>query len=309
MKKRIRTFVPLLGAFTQAAWLAAAACPAWFGHIRYATPIVHPDDHRDLAHQALRHLTKNREVAAASPIATHAADIAVACGLLDIDESDAGKRPGKLEWEYSHMYDPVAGRGRDDKRTINALDEYADWWRRAVMHAGIGNWTKAFKFLGYSCHLLQDMAVPSHTHCVSHGLRARMADNLELVSTSRRFRLREPAGPPYRGDKDMHLALFIAMGMESRGLEPDAEPPDRERSEIAPVIEKYYGRPRWVAGAWQGSYRGEPYYPYHRFLPSSPRIELVDLVTLRNVLMCRAAERTAQLIRHFGDATGMGEAQ
>lgn len=41
-----------------------------------------------------------------------------------------------------------------------------------------------------------------------------------------------------------------------------------------------------------------------RFLPSSPRIKLGDMVTLRNFLMCRAAERTAQMVHHFALVTG-----
>ena len=175
-----------------------------------------------------------------------------------------------MQWEHSHMYDPVARRGTDDKAEVNAFEEYKDWWQRALVHHGIGNDVKTYRFLGYCCHLLQDMAVPSHTHCVSHGLRPRIADNLELVSSSRRFYLREPAGPPYRGDDRMHLELFTAMGLESRGLDSDG---DGDRNELFGILEKYYGRPRWTSGGWRGSYRGESYYPYHRFLPSSPRIE------------------------------------
>jgi hypothetical protein len=101
----------------------------------------------------------------------------------------------------------------------------------------------------------------------------------------------------------MHLELFLAMGRESRGLGPEG---DEDDGEFADILEKYYGRPRWTSGGWRGSYRGESYYPYHRFLPSSPRIDLADLVTMRNFLMSRAAERTAQLIWHFADMTGMG---
>jgi hypothetical protein len=294
----------LFRAVASAARLVLLVSPGWFGHIRYATPIVHTDDHRDLAHQAVRHLIKGKAVARDSQLAMHARDIEEGCGMLDLVESDTGKKPGKLEWEYSHMYDPIAGRGIDDRRTVNALDEFTDWWERALVHVKIGNSGKAYTFLGYCCHLLQDMAVPSHTHCVSHGLRTRIADNLELVSSSRRFHLREPAGPPYRGDDDMHVALFVAMALESRGrdtLDPG------EPNEIAEVLKKYYGGPRWTSDGWKGSYRGDPYYPYHRFLPSSPRIELADLVTLRNQLMCSAAERTSQLVMHFADVTGAGD--
>jgi len=304
MKKRYARFFALCGAVFDASRLALLMSPGWFGHIRYATPIVHTDDHKDLARQAVRHVVKGKAVSSNSELAKHARDIETGCGMLDLVESDMGKKPGKLEWEYSHMYDPIGGRGIDDKRTVNALDEFADWWERAMVHLRIDNPVKAYTFLGYCCHLLQDMAVPSHTHCVSHGLRTRIADNLELVSSSRRFHLREPAGPPYDGDADMHRALFIAMALESRGrdtLDPD------EPNEIAPILKKYYGGPRWTSDGWKGAYRGDPYYPYHRFLPSSPRIELADLVTLRNRLMCSAAERTAQLIGYFADVTGAGE--
>jgi hypothetical protein len=304
MRTRIAGHLASLKACVGALGLGLLVGPAWFGHIRYATPLVHTDDHKDLARQAVRHLVKGKEISKDSDVALHGEDIATGCGMLDLDESDHGKAPGRLEWEYSHMYDPVARRGTDDKNGINALEEFKDWWQRALMHDGIDNAPKAYRFLGYCCHLLQDMAVPSHTHCVSHGLRTRIADNLELVSSSRRFRLREPAGSPYRGDEDMHVAIFIALGRESRGLDP--EDPG-EVSELYEILAKYYGRPRWTSGMWKGSYRGETYYPYHRFLPSSPKIELADLVTLRNYLMCRAAERSAQLIRHFGDVTGAGD--
>ena len=42
----------------------------------------------------------------------------------------------------------------------------------------------------------------------------------------------------------------------------------------------------------------------HRFLLSSPRIRLGYMVALRNFLMCRAAERTAQLVHNFALVTG-----
>ncbi|MHB8894677.1 MAG: phospholipase C/P1 nuclease family protein [Candidatus Geothermincolia bacterium] len=305
MSYRIHRCVALASVCSHVLRLSTAVGLAWFGHIRYATPIVHSDDHKDMAHQAIRHLVKEKRVDKDSALAVRADEVAVACGMLDMDEVEWGKTPGKLEWEHSHMYDPVARRGIDDKRDINGLEEFKDWWRRAIVHADIGNYSKAFRFLGYCCHLLQDMAVPSHTHCVSHGFRPGIADNLELVSSSRRFYLREPAGPPYPWQEDLHIELYLAMGRESRGLDPEGpEGP----GELAGILEKYYGRPRWTSGGWRGSYRGEPYYPYHRFLPSSPKIELADLVTMRNFLMSRASERTAQLVEHFARATGAGDA-
>ena len=301
MRKRLCLHLCVLGALLRALVLAAAFATRWFGHIRYATPIVHTDDHRDLARQAVSHLIKSKTVDRDSHLARRRAEVETACGMLDLVESDTGRTPGKLQWEYSHMYDPVQERGIDDRRYVNAREEFVDWWERALTHARIGNTPKAVTFLGYCCHLLQDMAVPSHTHCINHGLRTRMADNLELVSTSRKFRLREPAGPPYDGE-DQHLEIFTALGEESRGIEPGLDEPN----EIAPVLARYYTTPEWTPGGWAGSYLGDPYYPLHRLLPSSPRIELADAVTLRNYLMCAAAERTAQLLRHFCELTGAG---
>lgn len=284
--------------------MAAVPLLGWFGHIRFATGVVHTDDHRDLARQAVAHLIHEGDLARDSELASRRRVIEQSCGLLDQMESETGgKVPGKLEWDYSHFYDPLARRGIDDRRYVNAFEEYRDFWERALVHFRIGGTEKACRFLGYCCHLLQDMAVPSHTHCIPHGLRSRTADNLELVSRSRRFRLRLPAGPPYQGEGDMHLKLFEAMGMESRGREPFAP---GEENEIAAVLKEYYVGPRWIRGSWQGRYIGEGYYPYHRLLPSSPRIKLSDLVTLRNYLMARAAERTVQLVRHFAEITGAG---
>jgi len=299
MMKRLKLHVPAFINVAPPLALLLAATPGWFGHIKYATPIVHPDDHKDLARQAVEYLVKSKAVASESLLVRRKADIESGCGMLDIVEGDAGRDPGTLQWEYSHVFDPVAGRGINDSRYVNARDEFVDWWERALMHDRIGNPAKAYTFLGYCCHLLQDMAVPSHTFCISHGLRTRMADNLELVSRSRRFHLREPAGPPYRGEEEMHLSIFMALAIESRGLDEDGGP-----NELAEVLARYYQPPLWTQGGWIGSYLGEPYYPYHRFLPSSPRLDLVDAVTLRNSLMCSAAERTAQLVRHFSDVTG-----
>ncbi len=93
------------------------------------------------------------------------------------------------------------------------------------------------------------------------------------------------------------------MGTESRGRE--AFDPDEE-NEIAGVLEKYYVTPEWTDKGWYGGYVGESYYPYHRLLPSTPHITYVDLVTIRNFLMERAASRTAQLIVHFASITGAG---
>jgi hypothetical protein len=285
--------------------LAAMTLP-WFGHLRYgATPFVHSDDHRDLARQAVSHLVRRKVASRSSDLAEHRRVVERSCGLLDIMETElGGKVYGKLQWDYSHMYDPLAGRGIADKTIVNALEEYRDYWERALLHYRIDNHHKAFAFLGYCCHLLQDMAVPSHTFCIAHGLKTRTADNLELVSTSRRFYLRGPAGGPYPGEEDAHVGLFVAMGLDSRGREPfDSE----DGNDIAGILQRYYEAPKWRKDGWQGRYIGDFYYPYHRLLPSSPRIRLDDLVTLRNCLMSRAAERTAQLVWHFCELTGAGE--
>lgn len=285
--------------------LAPVTLPAWFGHIRYGTPIVHSDDHRDLAKQAVDFLLREGVVARQSRLARNRHEIERSCGFLDVMESEVGgKVPGRLKWDYSHVYDPLARRGIDDNKFISAYDEFSDFWERSLIHMRIDSERKSYQFLGFCCHLLQDMAVPSHTYCIPHGLRTRTADNLELVSRSRRFYLRVPTGEPYAGEKDMHLKLFIAMGIESRGREAyDLD----EENEMAPLLRKYYMEPKWTKAGWQGRYVGEPYYPCHRLLPSTPRIELVDLVTLRNYLMPRAAERTAQLIEHFAELTGTGD--
>lgn len=286
--------------------LTVLMLPAWFGYIRYGTPLVHPDDHRDLARQAFDFLFREGDLAHGSDLARNRKLVEASCGLLDVVEAESVAKGQALpKWDYSHMYDPLAGRGIADGKSPNALDEFSDFWERARVHLSIGSSEKAYVFLGYCCHLLQDMAVPSHTHCIAHGFRTRMADNLELLSRSRRFYLRVPAGPPYPGDEDMHVALFQAMGVESRGREPDDT---EEKNEIAAVLEKYYTAPGLKRRKWRGAYIGEPYYPYHRLLPSSPRIKFVDVVTLRNYLMERAAARTAQLIAYFAETTGAGEA-
>jgi len=277
--------------------LTVLMLPGWFGYIRYGTPLVHPDDHRDLARQAFDFVLREKAVAEDSELARSRALVEASCGLLDAVEAEAVSKGRSLpKWDYSHMYDPLAGRGIYDARTPNALVEFLDSWDRARVHLRVGSSEKAHVFLGYCCHLLQDMAVPSHTHCIAHGFRTRMADNLELLSRSRRFYLRVPAGPPYPGEDGAHVALFEAMGRDSRGREPDE--PDTE-NEIAGVLERYYEPPRWRKRRWKGAYVGEPYYPYHRFLPSSPRIPFADVVTLRNYLMEKAAARTAQLLEHW----------
>lgn len=302
---KLRSLAKTVVAISRLGRLMAAMTLPWFGHLRYgATPFVHSDDHRDLARQAVSHLVRRKVASRSSDLAEHRRVVERSCGLLDIMETElGGKVYGKLQWDYSHMYDPLAGRGIDDKAIVNALEEYRDYWERALLHYRIANHRKAFAFLGYCCHLLQDLAVPSHTHCIAHGLKTRTADNLELVSTSRRFYLRDPAGGPYPGEEDAHIGLFIAMGLDSRGREPF----DRDDSnDIAEVIEKYYEPPKSGREGWQGRYIGDFYYPYHRLLPSSPRIALDDLVTLRNYLMSRAAERTAQLVWHFCELTGAG---
>lgn len=286
------------------AWLVLLPLPVWFGHLRHGGRVIHRDDHRYLARQAVNFLLREGSIGADSEITEYRETIETSCGLLDLMETEVGgKVPGKLKWDYSHLYDPLAGRGANDDRFVNAFEEFRDFWDRSLIHHRIGSSLKAYRFLGFSCHLLQDMAVPSHTYCVPHGLRTRTADNLELLSRSRRFYLREPIGAPYPGDADAHFDLFLAMGMESRGRE--AFDPEEE-NEIADVLEKYYAPPQWIDDGWCGSYRGEFYHPYHRLLPSTPRIRYADLVTLRNFLMERAAARTAQLIRHFADITGAG---
>ena len=277
---------------------------AWFGYMRRGGWVVHHDDHRWMAKQAVRYLLREGKISDSSGLAASRETVERSCGLLDVMETEIGGRvPGKLKWECSHMYDPIAGRGAGDGHLVNALEEFSDFWNRSLIHFRIGSRAKAYRFLGYCCHLLQDMAVPSHTFCVPHGLRTRTADNLELLSRSRRFYLREPVGPPYPGDEDAHIDLLVAMGTESRGRE--AFDPDEE-NEIAGVLEKYYVTPEWTDKGWYGGYVGESYYPYHRLLPSTPHITYVDLVTIRNFLMERAASRTAQLIVHFASITGAG---
>lgn len=275
MKLSRQTILRTFGNNAKFCYVSILLSVGWFGHIRYATPIVHTDDHKHLAGQAIDWLLKTHRLAKASDLAKHRHKIETGCGMLDLDENEHQRTPGRLEWQYSHMYDPFTGRGGEIDHTINALDEFVDWWERSLTHECIGNSSKAYRFLGYCCHLLQDMAVPSHTFCCEHGLRTRTADNLELLSRSKHFYLREPAGPPYPGDPEMHIGIFNAMAFESRGREPfDEEDPN----EIAGILEKYYTRPEWTSDSWKGSYIGEFYYPYHRLMPSSPRIELPDFI-------------------------------
>lgn len=285
--------------------LSVVMMPGWFGYIRYGTPIVHPDDHRDLARQAFDFLIREGLLSRESELARNRKLVEASCGLLDaVEMEDVSKGKALPGWDYSHMYDPLEDRGVATGKHTHALDEFRDFWDRARVHLSIGSSEKAYVFLGYCCHLLQDMAVPSHTYCIAHGLKTRMADNLELISRSRRFYLRLPDDPPHEGDEEMHVALFKAMGVESRGREPDDTD---EENEIAGVLERYYRAPALKRRRWKGAYIGEPYYPYHRLLPSSPRIKLLDLVTLRNFLMERAASRTAQLLAHF-EEVGSGHA-
>ena len=287
-----------------ALWLSAASTFGWFGNMRYWTPIVHKDDHRHLARQALCWLIKSGRISRASLLLRHRDVIERSCGLLDIVEKQFGEEaPGELEWDYSHLYDPVARRGIDDRRFVNALQEFESHWRRALADAGRESHAEAARFLGYCCHLLQDMAVPAHVHCVTHGLSNRTADNLELTASAKRFYLREPIGPPYPGDTDAHVELFIAMGLEARGREATDI---GEENEIAEILRRYYSEPGQAGDGWHGTYHGKFYHPYHRLLPSSPKIKLGDRITLRNFLMTRAAERTAQLIEHFALVTGTG---
>jgi len=297
MKKRHFAGLPaLLHAAGAALTMTVYALPAWFGHMRYTGRLVHPDDHRSLARQAMDHLLKEEVVAGDSDMAENRETLETACGMLDIVETESGRVPGRFEWDYSHFYDPLADHGLDDRRFVNALDEFRDFWERSRVHLRIGSTEKAYRFLGYCCHLLQDMAVPAHTYCVVHGFRSRTADNLELVSRSKRFYLRAPPGPPYPGDDGAHVEMFISTALESRGREPF----DRDaRNEISDVLDLYYVEPHLERGAWIGAYVGEPYYPRHRWFPSSPRIRLDDMVELRNYLMRVAAERTAQLLEHY----------
>lgn len=285
--------------------LGVACMPAWFGEIRGIFHCVHSNDHRDLARQAVDFLLREELVSRDSELVESRDTVEVSCGEFDLVEIESlGKLPGRLRWEYSHFYDPIARRGLNDKKYLNALVEFRDLWERALIHHRVGSIEKAFRFLGYCCHLLQDMAVPSHTYCVVHGVRNRTADNFELLSRSRRYYLRVPAGPPYRGEEDAELALFEAMACESRGREAfDVD----EDNEIAEVLSRYYEPPGWDRAGWVGRYIGNGYYPYHRLLPSSPRIRWADLVALRNLLMERSASRTGQLILHFSDLTGAGE--
>jgi len=299
-KKRPHYFAaigPVFGLF-------AVSMPGWFGYIRYWTPLILKDDHGDLARQALRWLLRCGEISELSPLAVHRLEIEKACGWLDMVERDEeGRAPGKLEWGYSHFFDPVARQGIDDERFVNALQEYEEYWARALEHARMRNHVAAAKFLGYCCHLLQDMAVPAHTHCVMHGLSNRTADNLELVAHAKRFYLRYPEDSI--GEDEAHVELFIGMGLESRGV--DASDPGSE-NEIAGILREYYTEPELTDNGWQGTYRGKFYHPYHRIFPSSPKIKLGDMVTLRNYLMTQAAGRTALLVRHFGIITGTGVA-
>ena len=289
-------------ALAPSAFLAAST--GWFGHLGRWFPWVHHNDHRDLTSQAFDYLLGEGAVAAGSDLARNREAVEEACGMLDIMEGQTGgKVPGKLQWEYSHFYDPLRARGMDDRCYVNALDEYVDLWDRCLVHMNIDNLSKSYRFLGFCCHLLQDMAVPAHTFCIAHGLKTRTADNLELRSRARRFHLREPAGPPYPGDRATHVGLFLACGRESRGLEAYDDVPN----DIAGILSRYYLEPKWGRDGWRGRYLGEPYYPYHRLLPSTPRIRLADLLALRNYLMGIASERTAQLLLHFARLTGAGD--
>lgn len=282
-----------------AARVLLASRPSWFGYIRYVTPLIHTDDHRSLTRQAIDALAREGMVESDSPLAARRRLVEASSGMLDLAEMAAHDRPtaGRPRRESSHMYDPVARIGIDDARYVNALEDFTDYWERARVYAKAGPEERAMVMLGYCSHLLQDMAVPAHTHCAPHGLENRTADNLELQSRARSFRVRMGEAAP-RGEKAAHLAIFGEMALESRGLEGSGV-----ENEIAGVLRKYYEPPRREGGLWKGSYIGDPYRPVRRPIPSSPRISLVDLITLRNHLMAAAVERTAELIRHFLEVT------
>lgn len=305
MKKALRRAHAVISLSRAVFAVGMISTPGWFGHIRGAFRFIHTDDHGDLARQAVDFLLREELVSVDSGLVEMRDTVESSCGMLDLIEGESlGRVPGRLRWEYSHFYDPIARRGLNDGKYLNAFVEFRDFWEQARIHHRAGSFMKAHTFLGYSCHLLQDMAVPSHTHCVVHGLRSRTSDNLELLSRKRRYYLRIPAGPPYRGDEDAHLALFCAMAYESRGREAFDHD---EENEIADILARYYESPCECRAGWVGRYVGDGYYPYHRLLPSSARIRWVDLVSLRNFLMERAASRTAQLLLHFSDVTGAGD--
>jgi len=299
----MKRFCALLRAFSLALSCLIfflASSREWFGHIRFGTPLVHTDDHRALTRASIDYLIRSGRISRSSKVASFRSTIERYSGLLDIMESEVGgKVPGKLKWDFSHMYDPITKRGMNDKRFMNAMDEFCDFWGRSLVHLRIGNFEKAFLFLGFSCHLLEDMTVPAHTFCIPHGIRVRIADNFELLSRPKKFYVRDH-GDPGIGKKGTHIKLFISAGLESRGR--DSLNPQDE-NEISIVLKRYYSPPKWSKGGWSGKYIGEPYYPYHRLLPSSPRIKLSDFITLRNYLEPIAIACTAQLIEHFAMIT------
>lgn len=284
--------------FTPVFWLAAITMPAWFGHIRYWTPLLHRDDHGNLARQAVRFVIgKAKAEAPLCDLTRYSETLEKSCGLLDmVDLEREGGLCGELRWGYSHFYDPVAGRGFDDGNFVNALQEFVDYWKRALFDERRGNPGEAFRSLGYCCHLLQDMAVPAHTYCVVHGLKNRTSDNLELVASSRRIHLDKSESSLPTDVEDLHIKLFMEMGMESRGRRTLDSGKDNE---VADILKRYYAPPRQTGEGWEGAYIGECYYPYHRLVPSSPKIKRADLIRLRDFLMARAVGKTARLIEHF----------
>lgn len=120
----------------------------------------------------------------------------IGANLIDFSKHAGIKpanKPGYINFDYSHFYHPNGS--SYNNLWPSALNESYDWLKEAIEGYAKGNIIAkgsniidkriAYMKLGFMMHLLEDAAVPAHSHLVHHG--ENLVDYLEYKADADAF--------------------------------------------------------------------------------------------------------------------------
>jgi len=257
---------------------------AWWGKYKYYN--LFKNDHGELTNQALDAVDNNDTYDQYLELydwwSGYQNEIATAGNSLDDQEANYGFHPRNtannyINFSVAHFYHPNGS--TINNQWSSALVEANDWLQEAISDYSKGEKKVAYTKLGYMMHLLEDMAVPAHSHLAFHGeepfdyLEFKAdADEIDATSLS-------------------PIQVYNLEGNELYAIERQFNQlaiKSNNESDIQSTINTYYR---------DGSYIGSNQACGFPLIGQtcSPQITSSDVTTLQNDLMPKAVQYSAGL--------------
>ncbi|MBI2667420.1 hypothetical protein HYX17_01470 [Candidatus Woesearchaeota archaeon] len=252
---------------------------AWF-----SSPL--PDtDHKEFTDQAIESVKNNDTLDSYNELTffTNKFFVKVGSDIIDPLEWTGYKpknKPGYIDFDFGHFYHPNGS--SYNNQWPSALEESYDWLEEAITDYSKGEKSSAYTKLGHMIHLLEDMAVPAHTHLISHG--EDIVDYFEFKADSKAIDA---------SNKDP-IRAYSPKGNELYAIEKQFNELARKsynESNVQNIINTYY-----EDGSYIGSNQDcDSTNIFLRDRNCSPQISSADITTLQDDLMPKAVQYSAGL--------------